>query len=60
MADMEVLAPGGHQHLVDKIKEQLAMKADASVTSAIASGETIAIGTNVAATTVDAELASLE
>lgn len=35
MADMEVLAPGGHQHLVDKIKEQLAMKADASLASAV-------------------------
>lgn len=35
MADMEVLAPGGHQHLVDKIKEQLDLKADASLASAV-------------------------
>ena len=35
MADMEVLAPGGHQHLVGKIKEQLDLKADASLASAV-------------------------
>ena len=34
MADMEVLAPGGHQHLVGKIKEQLdAVLTDGSVSS---------------------------
>lgn len=31
MADFEVLAPGGHQHLVDKIEERLDLKADASI-----------------------------
>ena len=55
MADMEVLAPGGHQHLVGKIKEQLAMKADAAMVDAVDK-----VARNQATREVEGELVSVE